>query len=96
MPEEKMDWKYTPESYSWSTQFVHCINYNSSQICGRLKIENPNDSKAKIKDFWKNLSKSELELEIKTFYRWVLDTIMETKIETLNKMEPFANEDIPV
>ncbi len=96
MPEEKMEWKYTPESYSWRTQFVHFITYNTSQICGRLKIENPNDSKAKIKDFWKNLSKSELETEIKTFYKWVLDTIMATKTETLNKMEPFASEDIPV
>ncbi|MCU0326550.1 MAG: hypothetical protein MUF45_15070, partial [Spirosomaceae bacterium] len=38
MPEDKMDWKYTPESFSWRTQFVHCIDFTASQICGRLGI----------------------------------------------------------
>jgi hypothetical protein len=49
MPEEKMEFKYTPESFSWRTQFVHCIVFTTAQLCGRLNILNPNESKEKSK-----------------------------------------------
>jgi uncharacterized damage-inducible protein DinB len=96
MPEDKLDWKYTPESFSWRTQFVHCITFNTAQLCGRLKIENPTEAKSKIKDYWKTLSKADLEKELKEFYAWVGKIATETSPETLEKMEPYAGEDIPV
>ncbi|MFN3850781.1 MAG: DinB family protein [Spirosomataceae bacterium] len=96
MPEDKMDWKYTPESFSWRTQFVHCIDFTASQICGRLGIKNPYDEKAKQKDFWKKLSKAELGEELKGFYAWVLQVVSETKPEQLAQLEGYAGDKIPV
>jgi hypothetical protein len=36
MPEDKFDFRYTPESFSFRTQFVHCLTFNTTQISGRL------------------------------------------------------------
>ncbi len=96
MPEEKLDWKYTPESFSYRTQFVHCISFTASQICGRLGIVNPYDEKEKKNGFWKNLSKKELETELKGFYAWTLQVLSEAKPDKLAQMEGFAGESIPV
>ena len=96
MPEEKFDFKYTPESYSFRTQFVHCITFTTSQICGRLSIPNPYDEKEKKNGFWKNLSKAELEVELKGFYAWVEKTVFETKPEKLAQIEGYAGSNIPV
>ena len=41
MPEEKLEFRYTPESFSFRTQFVHCITFTAVQLCGRLSISNP-------------------------------------------------------
>ena len=96
MPEEKFDFKYTPESYSFRTQFVHCITFTTSQICGRLSIPNPYEEKEKKNDFWKNLSKLELEAELKGFYSWVEKTVLEAKPEKLMQLEDYASSKIPV
>lgn len=95
MPEEKFDFKYTPESYSFRTQFVHCLTFNTAQICGRLNIPNPHDEKEKKNGFWKSLTKAELETEIKDFYVWVEKTLFETKPEKLMQLENFAGGKIP-
>lgn len=96
MPEEKFDFRYTPESFSFRTQFVHCLTFNTAQICGRLNILNPHDEKEKKTGFWKNLTKAELETEIKDFYAWVEKTLFETKPEKLMQLESFAGGKIPV
>ena len=41
MPEEHLDFQYTPESFSFRTQFVHCIVFTALQLAGRLEIANP-------------------------------------------------------
>jgi uncharacterized damage-inducible protein DinB len=94
MPEDKMEYKYTPESFSWRTQFVHCIVFTAAQLAGRLNIANPYDSKSK--DFWKKLNKSELEIELNAFYAWVEKTVSEVSAEKLSQMEAFAGGNIPV
>lgn len=96
MPEDKMEWKYTPESFSWRTQFVHCITFTTAQLAGRLNVANPHDAKEKKKDFWKNLSKTELEAEVNAFYAWVEKTVVETPAEKLSKIEGYAGGNIPI
>jgi uncharacterized damage-inducible protein DinB len=96
MPEEKLDWRYTPESFSWRTQFVHCIMFNTAQLCGRLKIDNPTDAKNKMEGYWKKLSKSELEEELKDFYAWIEKISTEAPDNVLVKMEPYGGEEIPI
>lgn len=96
MPEDKMEWKYTPESFSWRTQFVHCITFTAAQLCGRLNIQNPHDEKEKKKDFWKSLSKTELEKELNEFYDWVEKTVLETSTEKFLQMEAYSGDKIPV
>ena len=58
MPEEKLGFKYTEESFSFRTQFVHCIIYTAAQLCGRLNIPNPYEKTPP--SFWAKLSKVEL------------------------------------
>ena len=66
MPEDKLEFRYTPESFSFRTQFVHCITFTAAQLCGRLNIPNPYE---KIPpSFWAKLSKVELENELHKFY----------------------------
>ena len=96
MPEDKLEWKYTPESFSYRTQFVHCITYTTAQICGRLSLQNPYDEKEKKNGFWKNLTKAELETEIKDFYAWVEKTVFEAKPEKLAQIEGYAGGNIPI
>lgn len=96
MPEEKFEYKYTPESFSFRTQFVHCITFTTAQICGRLNLPNPYEEKEKQKDFWAKLSKAELEAELKGFYGWVEKTVFETKPDKLAQLEGYAGDKIPV
>ncbi len=94
MPEDKLDWKYTPESMSFRTQFVHCITFTASQLSGRMNLKNPNDLKKK--EYWEKLSKSELETEIKEFYNWVGIISKESSNETLIKKDSFVGDDMPI
>jgi hypothetical protein len=88
MPEEKLEFRYTPESFSFRTQFVHCITFTAVQLCGRLNIPNPYE---KIPpSFWAKLSKADLDTELHKFYAWVLKVMNETKPETLIKPEDYA------
>lgn len=96
MPEEKMEFKYTPESFSWRTQFVHCIVFTTAQLCGRLNILNPNESKEKKQGYWKTLTKTELEQELIGFYDWVEKVVTETHTEKLLQMENYAGGQIPI
>jgi hypothetical protein len=94
MPAEKLDWKYTPESFSFKTQFVHCITFTAAQLCGRLAINNPYQA---IKpDYWAGLTKAELETELQKFYSWVLEVLATTSSSKLAQNEAFAGGDIPL
>lgn len=92
MPEEHLDFRYTPESMSFRTQFVHCITFTASQLAGRLEISNPYENK---KD-WGKLSKAQVADEIKGFYGWVEKVVGETTVEKLAKEEGFAGGKIQV
>ncbi|MFD2521710.1 DinB family protein [Emticicia soli] len=96
MPEDKFEYKYTPESFTYRTQFVHCITFTTAQICGRLNLPNPYDEKEKQNGYWKNLSKAQLETELKDFYAWVEKTVLETKPDKLAQLEGYAGDKIPV
>lgn len=93
MPEDKLEYKYTPESYSFRTQFVHCITFTASQLAGHLEISNP--YKEKKNEYWNELSKRELETELKNFYIWVQKEVDKIDIEKLSKTETYVG-DIPV
>ncbi len=92
MPEEHLDYKYTPESFSFRTQFVHCIVFSSLQLAGRLEIKNPYENK---KD-WNKLTKAQLADEIKGFYAWVEKVASEVSPERLAKEEAFAGGKLQV
>ncbi|MBK6976169.1 MAG: DinB family protein [Cytophagaceae bacterium] len=94
MPEEKFEYKYTPESFSFRTQFVHCITFNAAQLCGRLNLKNPNETKKK--EYWSKLTKVELEAELNNFYDWVEKTLKDLPEKTLEKEEAYAGGNIPV
>lgn len=94
MPDDKLDWKYTPESMSFRTQFVHCITFTASQLCGRMNLKNPYDLKKK--EYWEKLTKSELETELKEFYSWARVISEESSNETLTKKESFVGGDLPI
>lgn len=96
MPEDKFEYKYTPESFSYRTQFVHCITFTTAQICGRLNLPNPYDEKEKQNGYWAKLSKAQLETELKDFYAWVEKTVLETKPDKLVQLEGYAGDKIPV
>jgi uncharacterized damage-inducible protein DinB len=94
MPEDKLEWKYTPESMSFRTQFVHCITFTASQLCGRMNIKNPYDLKKK--EYWEKLTKVELEAELHNFYNWLVKIVEETSNENLTKPEQFVAGETPI
>ena len=86
MPEEHLDFHYTPEAMTFRTQFVHCITFTAMQLAGRLEIKNPYENK---KD-WGKLTKAQVADELKGFYAWVEKVAGETSPERLSKQEGFA------
>lgn len=96
MPEKLMDWKYTPESFSWRTQFVHCIIFNSAQLAMRLAIKDPYEAVTMKGGYWSKLSKAKLEKELLGFYEWVRKVAKETPLEQLSELTSFGSEDIPL
>jgi uncharacterized damage-inducible protein DinB len=91
MPEAKLDYKYTPDAFSFRTQFVHCINFTSGQLSGRLGISDPYEKPVA----WGKLSKAELATEIKNFYAWVETAVQQTPTAKLLEKDNFAGDDIP-
>ena len=86
MPEEHLDFHYTPEAMTFRTQFVHCITFTAMQLAGRLEIKNPYENK---KD-WGKLTKAQVADELEGFYAWVEKVAGETSPERLSKQEGFA------
>jgi uncharacterized damage-inducible protein DinB len=93
MPEDKLEWKYTPESMSFRTQFVHCITFTASQLAGRLNIKNPYEGRKN--EFWAALTKTQLEAELHEFYNWLNKSAEDLTDETLLKKETFVGGDLP-
>lgn len=91
---ELLDFKYTPESFSFRTQFVHCMVFNSLQLCGRLSLPNP--YKEKNNSHWAALSKEQLAAELKDFYKWVANLVKEADAKTLLKEHGFSGGPIPM
>lgn len=91
---ELLDFKYTPESFSFRTQFVHCIVFNAAQLCGRLNVPNP--YKDKNNSHWSKLTKEELAGELKTFYTWVGSLAKDADSKTLLKEQGFSGGPIPM
>jgi hypothetical protein len=92
MPEDKLDWRYTPEAFSFRTQFVHCITFTASQLAGRLGVANPYETRGD----WDKLSKQQLSVEIKQFYGWVLQTLTKVSPAKLRQKELFGGDEIPI
>ncbi|MBC8110246.1 MAG: DinB family protein [Verrucomicrobia bacterium] len=93
MPEEYFDFRYTPEAFSFRTQFVHCITFTAAQLSGRFAVKNPYEEKKK--EYWSKLSKKEIEAEISGFYAWVKAFVSEAKSDWLTAKEDFAGGKIP-
>jgi hypothetical protein len=91
---ELLDYKYTPESFSFRTQFVHCIVFNSLQLCGRLNVPNP--YKDKNNSHWSALSKEQLAEELKGFYQFVGTLVKNADDKTLMKEQGFSGGPIPM
>lgn len=91
MPETKLDFKYTPEAFSFRTQFVHCINFTSGQLAGHLEASDPYEKPIS----WGKLSKGELAAEIKKFYEWVEALVKQVPASKLLETTNFAGDDIP-
>lgn len=91
MPETKLDFKYTPESFSFRTQFVHCINYTAGQVSARLGVPDPYEKPKP----WGKLSKAEVAAEIGKFYDWVEQVVKDIAPAKLLEVETFAGDDIP-
>ena len=91
MPEAKLDFKYTPESFSFRTQFVHCINFTAGQISSRMGVKDPYETPKK----WAKLTKEELATEIKNFYEWVEQVAKEASPSKLLETDDFAGDTIP-
>ncbi|ADQ17167.1 DinB family protein [Leadbetterella byssophila] len=96
MPEKLMDYKYTPESFSWRTQFVHCIIFNAAQLAMRCEIHDPFDERTLKAGHWKSRKKKQLEADLHEFYDWVEKTVDTLPDEKLKEMTSFGSEDIPV
>ena len=86
MPEEHLDFHYTPEAMTFRGQFVHCIVFTAMQFAGRFDIPNPYDTK----NDWQKLSKAQLIEEMKGFYAWVEKVVGELPAERLARHEGYA------
>ena len=92
MPEDKLDFRYTPESFTFRTQFVHCITFTAMQICARLSIKNPYMHGIA----WDKLSRAELASEIRGFYAWVARVLGSTSPNKLKELTDFSGDSISV
>ena len=92
MPEEWLDFRYTPESFTFRTQFVHCITFTAMQLTARLKVKNPY---MHVHD-WDEINKSELDQRLAEFYAWVERLVGQCTVKQLAEMQGFSGDDIPM
>ncbi|MBD1207471.1 MAG: DinB family protein [Ignavibacteria bacterium] len=93
MPEEKLLYKYTPESFTFAFQFIHCIIFSANHVAVRLGVPNPYEKRKR--DAWDNISKADLSKELHEFYAWVRKVVNEAPPKTLLEEEKFAGDTIP-
>jgi uncharacterized damage-inducible protein DinB len=93
MPEEKLLYKYTPESFTFAFQFIHCIIFSANHVAVRLGVPNPYEKRKR--DAWDNISKADLAKELHEFYAWVRKVVNEAPPKTLLEEEKFAGDTIP-
>lgn len=92
MPEQHLNFKYTPESFSFRFQFVHCIIFTANQVAARLDIPFPYESRKR--DYWDKCTKAEISKELRGFYAWVANVVQEASAEKLLEEEKFAGDTI--
>ncbi len=95
MPEDKLNWKYTPESFTWRMQFVHCIIFNATQLATRLELKDPYHEVTMKGGYWGKMTKSQLREQIEIFYAWVQKVANETPDSKLAELSSFGSDDIP-
>jgi len=92
MPEQHLNFKYTPESFSFRFQFVHCIIFTANQVAVRMGIPFPYENRKR--DYWDKCTKAEISKELHDFYAWVAKTVQEASVEKLLEEEKFAGDTI--
>ncbi len=90
MPEEHLNFKPTPEMFSFRMQFVHCMIYTTAQLASRVGVKDPYETA----QGWNQRSKADVATELTRFYDWVQQTVSALKPEQLSKMEDFVGEAI--
>ena len=75
MPQEGMDFKPSPEMFTFHRHFTHCIEFTAGQLTNRLKITDPFAAATASK--WNALTKAEIKQELVRFYDWVESTVNE-------------------
>ncbi len=90
MPEEHLNFKPTPEMFSFRMQFVHCMIYTTAQLANRVGVKDPYETT----QGWNQRSKADVAGELTRFYAWVQQTVAGLKPEQLSKMEDFVGEAI--
>lgn len=93
MPEEKLLYKYTPESFTFAFQFIHCIIFSANHVSVRLGVRNPYEKRKR--DAWDGITKAQLGKELHDFYAWVRTVVSEAPPKTLLEEEKFAGDTIP-
>lgn len=93
MPEEKLGYKYTPESFTFAFQFVHCIIFSANHVAVRLGVPNPYEKRKGT--MWEGITKAQLAKELRDFYAWVLSVVHSATDKTLLEEEKFAGDTIP-
>lgn len=92
MPEDLLDFRYTPESFTFRMQFVHCITFTAMQLTARLKVKNPF---MHVHD-WEEISHKELDQRLGEFYQWVERLVGQCSAKQLAEMQGFSGDDIPM
>lgn len=91
MPEEHLNFHYTPEAMTFRAHFVHCITFTAAQLADRFGVKNPFDNDT---DFDK-LSKAQVAAEIGRFYDWVNEVVGNQTPAKLNEIRGFAGDKMP-
>jgi len=93
MPEEKLFYQYTPESFTFAFQFIHCIIFSANHVAVRLGVPNPYEKRKR--DAWDSITKAQLSKELRDFYTWVRAVVSNAPQKTLLEEEKFAGDTIP-
>jgi hypothetical protein len=80
MPEEHLDFHYTPEAMTFR-----------SQLADRFEAKNPFDTDTN----YNTLSKSQIAVELGRFYDWVGELAAKQTSAKLNEMRGFSGEKMP-